>query len=499
MFKNSYRGYYVMKKRYCVIVILCILSASFALCSCGEKEPAVKSTFGSVDPMTDGEVLIDSKKNEQDDTEGDTDAQQGAVTVNTTMKTSKRLDLDDLPPAVSDMIGLCNAINVTCVDQHTAYSQDKPEFVWHCLHMYINSCTDKRMGIEHVAEYSEVSPQIADDIIFSMFGKLREMPQLPRESLEPGDDGIPRVAISNDLKYRFRNDDRPPAVSEVRRVTQYSDGTLEMEVALDDPDTGEEIVSFIYGMRPNTRDTTTAALFYYEITGVRSADKITSDKMEGTPFLVEKKRIYGREQSGGSEAGSNEIEEVLYYASFSDNVPGVTELNGRIDREVLEYALSPVDDTSWHEIISYPLTSYGYVQFAVTFGTYPNNGDDPDIQCYNYDKDNEKAVDPDEVFGLCQKSDSELKDAVISHYSNITHAGDVNDIVYKGFIVRRDNSFDIFYMLNITDEAGIQHNRLYIYNSTSDSLRYAFDGSGVIPEDEQDVMKPPLLHGRKDQ
>ncbi len=487
-----------MRKRYSVCIILCVIMVSFALGGCGDKEPAQKSTFGNVDPMQDGQVLIGLQSDNEEGETGDQAAEEGAVTVNTTMKTSKKLDLEDLPPAVSDMIGLCDAINLACVDLHTAYRQDKPEFLWKCAHEYIINCTDKRLGVEHVADYSEVYPRVVDDVLYSMFGKLREIPQLPKESLESGNDGMPDVAISTELNYRFRSIDRGTSAPEVRRVTQYSDGTMEMEVALTDTDTGEETVSFIYGMRPNTRDTTTSALFYYEITGVRPADKLTSDKIEGTPFLFEKKRLYGNDTGADDGTGVNSIDEVLYYASFSDNLPGVDELNARIDDEILAYSDMPVEEGSWHEIISYPLTSYGYVQFAATFGTFPNNGDDPDIRCYNYDKENERAVDAGDIFGLCQKSDSELKDAVMSHYSNSAHAGEVNGITYKGFIVRRDNSFDIFYMLNITDAEGEGHNRLYIYNSPSDILRYAFDGSGVIPEDEQDVMKPPLTHGRKD-
>ncbi len=487
-----------MKKQSGFLAILIISITAFGLCACSDPGIAKKSTFGEVDPMQEGQVLIGAKDGSGDGADEEQETEE-AVTGNKTMKTSKTLDLTSLPAEVSDMVGLCDAINMTCVEQQKAYDQDSAEFVWHCVHMYVCNCNDKRMGIDRVADYCEVAPAIVDEVIYAMFGKLRDIPQIPGETFADEGGAAPHVMISNDLMYRFHVGDRGMSEPELRRATQYSDGSMEMEVALVDSDTQEETVSFIYTMRSNTRDTTTSALFHYEITGVRPADKLTTDKMEGMPFLVELMRVYGGDAEDGDEAKRNEIDEVLYFGSFADDVPGINDLNARISDEILEYADMPVQEGSWHELISYPLTSYEYIQFACTFATYPNNGDDPDIRCYNYDKGKSRAADANEIFLLCGKSAAQLSDAVKRLYRPREDGETLKDFLYKGFMVRRDNSFDVFYMLTVSDAEGAEHKRLYVYNSGSDSLRYAFDDGGVIPEEELDVMKPPLTHGRKDQ
>ena len=91
----------------------------------------------------------------------------------------------------------------------------------------------------------------------------------------------------------------------------------------------------------NTRNTTTSAIFDYEITGVRPADRKTSDRISGIPFLVPVIQVYGYDSYERDDPKYNEVEEVLYFDSFSDEDEQMDVLNERIEHEILEYAIHP--------------------------------------------------------------------------------------------------------------------------------------------------------------
>ena len=205
----------------------------------------------------------------------------------------------------------------------------------------------------------------------------------------------------------------------------------------------------------------TGALFAYEITGARPADRATSDRIEGMPFLVPVMQVYGYDAYDMDDPKHAQVEEVLYYGSFKEHVPGVDEINARISHEILEYANAPVDESSWHEV---------------------------DIRCYNYDKKKTRAMDINDALKLIESSE----EALMSRIGQLAGGGSSADI--KGFIVRRDGSVDFFCM--IRDEG--TEKKLAAYNSGADELRVISDGEDVLPEDETDDMKPELTHGRKD-
>ncbi len=487
----------VMKKHVlCRLTIIAILAA-YALCGCGEQDIANKSSFGQVDAMQDGKVLIKSGNDAEDDDEN-ADKEDNAATGSATIKTAKTLDVEELPGDVADMAGLCDAINMACVEQQKIYDHNDAGLVWHCVHLYVCNCNDKRMGFETISDYREASPRVVDDVIYAMFGKLREIPKIPEAVLGDSEGEASHVMISNDLKYRFRMGDRGVSEPVVRRATQYSDGSLEMEVALVDSDTDEETVSFLYTMRANTRDTTTSARFKYEITGVRPADKITSDKISGVLFLSPVVHVYGYDSYPKDDAGYNEIEEILFFNSFKEHVPGMEELNQRISNDIMVLANTEPAEGQWHEIISYPLTTDEYVQVAVTFATYPDDDNDPDIRCYSYDKKKNRAMDINDALGFCGISREEL-DGLVRQQWEKNHSEDtIGAVTYKGYIVRADNSVDFFYVIKTTDNNGTDHLRLTGYNNGSGKLTEFKYGQDLIPDSETDTLKPPLTHGRKD-
>lgn len=467
----------------------------FAVMLAGCAPAAVpKSSFGQVDVIQDGEVLVDSVNGKAEDEPSE---EEESATSDSPMRTATTLDPADLPYSILQMAGLCDAINMACVEQQKIYAADDNDFVWHCVHLYVCNCTDRSMGFKNIGEYVEADPRIVNNVIYAMFGKIKEVPPLTEAVLNDSDGNEAHIMISNGLTLRFRAGDRGTSKSEVRRATLYSDGSLEMEVALVDDETGEETVSFIYTMRANTKDTTTAALFAYEITGVRAADKLSSDKMNGVPFLTPVIQTYGYDSYDKDDPKYNEVVEVLQFASFKDHVPGMEVINDKIAKEVIAYADSPTDEVSWHEIISYPLTTGDYVQVATTLATYPTYAEDPDIRCYNYDNKKSRIMDINDALSICQMTNAKLNDRVKELWKP-EGSQTLTDMEYKGFMVRADGSADIFFMFSISDPEADDQTRLAVYNSGSDSLRYAFEGSGVIPPDETDKMKPELTHGVKD-
>ncbi len=485
-----------MKKSVFSRFIIILLVSACVLCACGKRDIAPKSSFGEVDAMQDGQVLIPAGSNstltqEEDETEE-------AATGSATLKTAKTLDVSDLPKDVSDMTGLCDAINMTCVEYQQVYDHNDPVFVWHCVHLYVCNCLDKRMGFGTIPGYREASPQVIDDVIYAMFGKLREMPKIPDTAISSSGDSRPHVQISNDLKYRFTMVDRGLSKPLVRRATQYSDGSLEMEVALVDWDSEEETVSFIYTMRANTRDTTTTALFNYEITGVRPADKITTDKINGVPFLTSIVQTYGYDIYPEDDNRYNSIDEVLIFDSFKEHVPGMEELNTRISKEILEYSNREEPEGGWHQVISYPMITDDYVQFAASFASYPDNGNDPDIRTYNYDKKKTRAMEISDAFEISGITRDDVEKTIGELWEKDGPGTPIVSMSCRGFLVRQDGSVDIFYVIDTTDIAGNVRSKLAAYNSASGRLKNYLKSHEFIPESETDLLKPPLTHGRKD-
>lgn len=480
-------------KSYRARIIFMIVCLSAVLCSCGEEESVPKSSFGQIDAMQDGEVLLDSGT----DGSGYTDGSDDDLSSEKPMKTARSLDIDDLSDDLKAMAAMCDAINMTTVELGKSYGEADNDYMWHCVHIFVSDNNDRKYGFERIGDYKEADPGLVSDILYAMFGKLREIPPITNEMQSVGEDGHEHVTISNGLKYRFVMGDRGTSAPEIRRVTEYSDSSLEMEVALVDEETGKETVSFIYTLRANTRDTSTSARFDYEITGARPADGITSDKLSGTPYLVPIMQVYGWEEFDSDDPRSATVEEILNFASFDENSPGISALNSAINDEILVFAQTPPEGEQWHEIMSYPLTTDDYVQVAITFASCPLTGKDPEIRCYGFDKKKRRPVEDSDLEAICGLRPEKVIDIVRSKALPDGKDATIDNVAYKGFIVRRDGSADIFCTMDVTGAEAETYSRLVAYNSGSGKIRSVFDGE-VIPEDETDNLKPVLTHGRKD-
>ena len=483
----------ICRKATLLIVLIMIVQMA-CLEGCSDPEPVAKSSFGKVDAMQDGKVLSSTRA----DTAGEEteSSEEKDITDDKPIKSARSLDVNRLPADIRMMAGLCDAINMACVEQRKVYSQTDNEFMWHSVHLFVGNCTDKQMGFRRVGNTIEAEPEVIGKIMFAMFGKLREIPPISDESADEDEDERPHISVSTDLKYRFSDGDRGTSAPEIRSVTEYSDSSVEMEVALVDEETGDETVSFIYTMRANTRDTSNSALIDYEITGARPADRITSDKMNGIPYLVPVIQIYGQDTLPEDDPRYGPVEEVLIFTSFDEHVPGMEELNANIAKNVLARS-DASEDGSVSRIISYPITTDDYVQVAMTVTPYPLQTTDPDIYCYNYNKSKQRAMDMNDALMLSGMKNPEMLQRVEDLFALQNENAEISDITYRGFMVRRDNSVDMFYMIGTEGAGETDGDHLMVYNSGTDELRYAFENGYVYPDDEIDQMMPKLTHGRK--
>ena len=107
-------------------------------------------------------------------------------------------------------------------------------------------------------------------------------------------------------------------------------------------------------------------------------------------------------------------------------------------------------------------------------------------------------MDKSDAMALCQMTEKELTDKVSGLWKPESDAESLTGVEYRGFLVRADQSVDVYFMINVNNTQADPYSRLVIYNSADGGIRYAFEGDGIIPEDEEDVIKPKLTHGRKD-
>ncbi len=484
-----------MRKEHLISIISLLTLSALVLCGC-KSEPVSKTRFGQVDAMEDGPVLANI--NGEPLAEGQGPSQE-SLTVSTPLKTAKSLDVDDLPENIEKMIGLCDAINMVCVEKQKTYTADDDDFMWHCIHVFVGSCTDRKMGLERVGSYIEADQETIRDIMFAMFGKLREVPQIPESAMSEADGGA-HISMGANLKYRFSGGDRGLSVAEVRRVTQYSDGSLEMEVALVDQETKEETVCFIYSMRANTKDTTTSARFAYEITGARSADKATSDKINGMPYLVPVIQVYGYDSYEKDDPKYKEVIEVLQFASFSEHVPGMEELDKRISEEIIPIAYSEDTENGYKKICSYPVTSGDVVQVATSVTTFTGDTADQDIRCYNYDVKKSRILDENDALAIKNTTRDKMNERIVELWEKgMSSEGTVSqNAQYRGFLIRKDGSGDLFYRLDVTGTEGDAKKIMIAYNTQADAIRIIKPEDNILPSSETDETRPRLTHGAKD-
>lgn len=486
-------------------VILAMTMVCLVLSGCEEEKVGPTVSFGTEDILKEGKVLgvIGEEKVEENSAKSSDSSSSEAPSENAKVTTSSeglkkatQLDINDLPEDIMDMVSLCDTLNMTSVERGETYG-NSPDYVWAAVH---NAVMNDDFSIEGYTVHEsvvETDPDIVKQMIRSMFGKVKSIPDIPAEMMREDGDGIPAsISVGNDSMYSFSLGDRGDSQAEVRRATLYSDGSAEMEVALIGGELSEEIVSFIYSMRMNTKDTSASAKYDYEITGQRPANRETTNKMNGVPFITMVMQNYGTGLPG--EAANHSVEEVPYFNSYNrGRATGIDALNARISYEIMEFAMAKEDEEQWHEIFTYPVSNLKYVQAVVTYSRWPDYGTEGSIRSYNFDVSGMKALDIRDACAFCDMSESQLIKDIKKAYVPGPDGGKLDRTEIEGFLIKEDGSVDFYAVLHINDTQDEPYNRIAAINSATKEFRWVFDSDeGVVSDELVDNFIPPLTHGK---
>ena len=493
-----------MNKSYKFLnVIMVMVCACLTLSGCNNEDVGPTVSFGTEDILSEGKVLgvlgegkNDSEKTEDSQKESSSAGEKETSTNKSSgLKTATSLNVNNLPDDIEDMVELCDALSITSVEMGTSYG-NSPEYVWTAVHNAIMNADYKKDGYEIKGDVILADPKIADGMIRAMFGKVKNIPDIPMEMSKEPDEGVPaEVSIGNDFMYHFSLGDRGDSWPEVRRATLYSDGSGEMEVALLGGPTAEEIVSFIYSLRVNTKDTSASAQYDYEITGQRPANRETSNKMNGVPFITMVMQNYPTGVK--SELLGQSVEEIPYFNSYNrQRAKDIDALNARISYEIMEYAMENEQDGQWHEICTYPVSNMKYVQAAVTYSRWPNYGTDGNIRTYNFDVSGMKALDINDAYALCNMTADQLTKDIRRAYVPGNDKGKIDRIEIGGFLIKEDGSVDFYAVLYIDGTVDEPFDRIVAINSQTKKMRYIFESDEGVVSEEEDAFNPPLTHGK---
>lgn len=508
------------------VLILTFIFCCVILGGCSQEKGSVTS-FGTKDILVEGEVLGTLKggddtatgKNRKDDGQtGESTQSSAASSLNNGVKRAEQLNVDSLPANVKVMAGLCDVLNRTSAETGTKYT-DNPQYVWRTLRHAAMNLPASTEGVSFLEEIVEVEPEKVNNLFHVLFGKMKTLPDIPSDYLTIERYGAPAsVSFSNDMKYRFAIGEYKAYRSEIKRATSYSDGSMEIEIALLDDKTLDEKVCFIYTMRANTKDTSASAEYNYEITGQRPADTLTTSKMQGIPFVEIVMQNYGKRSADVSDKEAedkenedkeaeaeetasdlNRIEEVPYYGCFAEKNKGVEALNARISTEIMEFAMDKEDEQEWHEICSYPVSDDNYVQVIVTYSRWPNYATDGNLKSYNYDVKNKKALELIDALTVAGLKEDEVIGKIGDAFVGASDAELFENAQIEGFLLRTDGSVDFYATIFVDNKDAGSYNRLVCFNSGSGEMRYIFDSEEVVvPKELEDEHVPELTHGIRD-
>lgn len=507
-----------------IFAVAVIMTACLAMSGCKQKADN-QARHGNYD-FTDGKVLgvLGTQESEirlGSSTSKKSSFQSAATTPVAVVTENKTLNEDnakELPDEVQDMVGLCDALNIASAETGITYCTD-PEYVWRAVRGAMLNADPEEEGFRVEDDALVVDSEIVSRYVYTMFGGLKEIPDIPIDLTKVDDEqqyGSAPITVGTDEFYRFSLEDRGGSQPEVKSVISYTDGTKEMKVALTDVSTGKEEVNFIYSLRDNARDTSLSSIFNFEITGQRPSDMLTDMKMKGIPYIEMVKQRYPEDSNDGNEESVNaenssddsegeeervnrSVEEIPYFCCNREINKGVEELNGRISSEIMEFATAKESEEEWHEICAYPVTTTKYVQVVVTYSRWPDYGTDGNLKTYNYDVTNSCAMGMNEALTLSELKIDELYGEIKDAFVPANDGGEYIKAEYNGFLVRKDGSVDFYVTIYLDNNVAEPYDRLAAYNPKTKELRYIFDSDeGVVSKDLEDEYLPVLTHGKKD-
>lgn len=434
-------------------------------------------------------------------------------------KSSTTLDIKTLPNDVTNMLVLCDAISMVQVDSASNYSDVDPLFMWKCIQVAIsNTDWDDKEAREYDSKI-EINSDVVEDYGFSLFGKIKSLPAIPEELISYSGDRIINIDISNDFKYRFQSGDRGTSQSKIVSATSYSDASMELKVMLYDTTDSSEIAMFIYTMRSNTRNTSSAARFAYEITGVRAADTETFNLMKGKPHITMISQVYGNKRYAEKYAQYNSVSEIPFFAMYGKYTDGINDLNDRIRNELLSFKynngnegasevsaevvaeLSSEDDNSdkkvdnildedeYVRILSYPVSDSNYLQIVVPYEILPDD-DIYGVRSYNYDLNTKKEMVLDDALDISRLAKEDIEENICAYVED-SEEERPDSVIVEAFLIMSDGSVVFYSTVTMDDKKFIAS-----YDAINGAVTIYDEDEDIVPSDLVDRMKPELTHGR---
>lgn len=454
---------------------------------------------GATDSKTlkqEAEASDAGEQAEKEDTDAevipDTDA--GAEKAETAE--TEELDTANLPEELQEMVPLMDALNLNLCSYQAKYDCENAELFWNSVQIAaVNSQDWDKYGFQVSDEGDRliVPKKTAEKFAYAMFGTVKELPELPEHIMIAGETYDSSIHTDENGDFYFVLGDRGLSDYRVNRAIDNGDGTYSIEVSLNSAEMDEnEIISFLYTLRESTHDND---LFAYEITTGVPADKKTENKLAGIPYLDIYTQFYGSSIYEEDDIKESSIIEIPYFGTFRDDRSSIESLNDRIFAE-----LESVDETSnenegcWPEICSYFFTGEDYLQVVSTAIIYPNYATDGDVYSYNYDLKNDSPMTNEDGLKLAGLTEEELLKKVEAVNQNRYDGDSYDHAQLGGFRVKKDGAVDFYLKMFINNELSDNYNTIVTYHTADGSLEY-YEGRVLIPDDEIDVMNPPLSHG----
>lgn len=412
-------------------------------------------------------------------------------------------DLDELPDNITEMVKLCDAINIHQYESGVMYNAKNAEFVWDCIHIAVGNEDWRNDEVTIYDEAIVVPSNIVKEYGYAMFGEVGELPNIPNKLIDEKTCYYSSNALSNDFSYCFSLGDRGLSTAEVRKAIMHPDTTVTLEVALVDPVDEKEICDFEYSLRTNIRDLSTAAKFQYEIVSSRAVSEKTISRMAGIPYVVFSTQVYGNKIYSPNDPKYNEIIEIPYFSSVKESAE-LKKLNDRIVKELVsigkDLAVEEGEEefVQWAEIKSYPVSNSRYIQVVTSYQVFPDYGSHGDIVTYNYDLNNKYAINLAYAYVLAGTSKEEIADKVkAGEFGKYGNDGKYSHCECQGFLIREDGSFDFYlkaYFDSKTD--GEPFDVLGVINSKTGKLKLFDMDEDLVESQLVDVQYPPLTHGK---
>lgn len=395
------------------------------------------------------------------------------------------LDVNNLPDDIRKMVPVCDAIGLVRVEKRVGYASYTPEFVWECIRMVLTNAPRSDKVANLSGNKIIVSGDMVNDYGFAMFGGMKYLPDIPPSMTIPDEHGRSKISFANNLNYLFSKSDRGSTSYKVTSAVMHSDATVDMVVDLIDDSNKETIASFLYTLRPNTKDTSAVADFSYEVIGSIAADDFTKNRMNGQLFIKEISRKYATKPHPV-------VEEIIEFDCFGEPERGLESLNNRIEEEVVKRGKH--DKKPWHNIKSYPSITAHYSQILVLYTSCPYDGTMGDVTTYNYDDKNNIALDIDNAYLMAGTDNEALINQIMEQYASANEGMSLTAVEPSGFFVREDDSVDFYAKIYYTDERNRSCDTIAIYNATTKELNVLEDGDDLLPQNLEYELNPPLTH-----